>query len=241
MRFTALAVCVVGLIALAGALAVGQTPQTPQTRQDAPPTLEQLTTAVARLEAGRIKRPNSYDALTPEQKSYVNGILTGPRAAISGPLSVMMVSPGMGSIVQQAMAYSRFAGTEGFSSVPPKLNEMGILMVARLWTADYVWNAHNRYAVQVGLSPDVVEAIKQGKRPTKMDKDVQVIYDFVDEMLTKRRVSDASFQAARGVLGSDKGVVDLVGTLGLYQISSMLVVVDDLVPANLQGRLPALK
>ncbi len=240
MRFKALKnFCVtVGLTTLATTVVLGQAAQG---RQEAPPTLDQLKAAVAKLEVGRVKRPTSYDALTAEQKAYVNGILTGPRAAISGPLSVMMVSPGMGSIVQQAMAYSRFAGTEGFSSVPPKLNELGILMVARHWTADYVWNAHNRYAVQVGLSPDVVEAIKQGTRPAKMDKDVQVIYDFVDEMLTKRKVSDASFQAARGVLGSDKGVVDLVGTLGLYQISSMLVVVDALVPANATSRLPALK
>jgi 4-carboxymuconolactone decarboxylase len=238
MRLKALGACLVGFTAFAAATALGEAQQA---RQEAPPTLDQLKTAVARLEAGRIKRPNSYDALSPEQQAYVKGILTGPRAAISGPLSVMMVSPGMGSLVQQAMAYSRFAGTEGFSSVPPKLNELGILMVARLWTADYVWNAHNRYAVQVGLSPEVVEAIKQGKRPAKMDKDVQVIYDFVDEMLTKKKVGDASFQAARGVLGGDKGVVDLVGTLGLYQISSMLVVVDELAPANAQGRLPALK
>jgi 4-carboxymuconolactone decarboxylase len=236
MLFKALGANLVGVTALAGAIIIGEARQAQpqaQARPETPPTQAQLETAVARLEAGRIKRPTSYAALTPEQQAYVKGILTGPRAAISGPLSVMMVSPGMGSLVQQAMAYSRFAGTEGFSSVPPKLNELGILMVARMWTADYVWNAHNRYAVQVGLSPDVVEAIKQGKRPATMDKDVQVIYDFVDEMLTKKKVSEASFQAARGVLGSDKGVVDLVGTLGLYQISSMLVVA--------QGRLPPLE
>ena len=41
------------------------------------------------------------------------------------------------------MAYSRFAGREGFSSVPPKLKELAILMVGKLWSAEYVWNAHH--------------------------------------------------------------------------------------------------
>jgi hypothetical protein len=33
------------------------------------------------------------------------------------------VSPALGDLTQKAMAYSRFAGRDGFSSVPPKLNE----------------------------------------------------------------------------------------------------------------------
>lgn len=209
-------------------------------RPDAPPTPEQLRAAVATLEAGRVARPSSYDALTAEQQSYVHGILTGPRAAISGPLSVMLVSPGMGSLLQQAMAYSRFAGTPGFSGVAPKLNELGILMVARHWTADYVWNAHARYAVSVGLPQAVVDAIRAGRRPAAMEQDVDGIYTFVDELLTARKVSDATFRRARTILGGDKGVVDLVGTLGLYQISSMLVVVDELPPAAGASRLPPL-
>src|SRR6478609_6345228 len=53
---------------------------------EAPPTVEQMQRAVSRLRSGRIQRPSSYEALTPEQKSYVTGILSGPRGDISGPL-----------------------------------------------------------------------------------------------------------------------------------------------------------
>ena len=70
-------------------------------------------------------------------------------------------------------------------------------MVARLWTSEYVWNAHNRYAVSVGLPADVVEAIRLGKRPANMDKDVEAVYNFANEFLTTRKVSDATFQAAK--------------------------------------------
>ena len=195
-------------------------------QSEAPPTVAQMREAVSRLRGNRIATPNNYDALTPAQQKYVAGILSGPRSDISGPLGVMMVTPELGDLSQKALAYARFAGREGFSSVPPKLNELAILVVAKHWSAEYVWNAHHTAAVRFGLSADVVEAIRVGKRPAAMEKDVQVIYDFATEFMTKRTLSDASVNAAKQVLGGDRGVVDLVGTMGLYQISSMMVALD---------------
>ena len=59
-----------------------------------------------------------------------------------------------------------------------------------------------------------------------LPKDEQAIYDFADEFLRTHAVSDATLNAARSVLGGDRGIVDLVGTMGLYQISSMMVALD---------------
>jgi 4-carboxymuconolactone decarboxylase len=251
MRFKILWVGVIGLVGLAftgsayaQAAASEQTqasrpPRPGNAREtDAPPTVEQMERAVSRLRGGRIQRPPSYEALTPAQKRYVTGILSGPRGDISGPLSVMLVSPDLGDVAQRAMAFARFSGREGYSSVTPKYSELGILMVARLWTSEYVWNAHNRYAMNVGLPADVVEAIRLGKRPANMEKDVEAVYNFANEFLTTRKVSDATFQAAKTVLGGDRAVVDLTGTMGLYQISSMLVVLDQTPLA--EGAKPAL-
>ncbi len=191
-----------------------------------PPAIEQLRGTVSRLRGNRIETPNDWDKLTPQQKKYAESILSGPRADISGPLGVMMVSPELGDLAQKAIAYSRFAGREGFSSVPPKLNELAILVVARHWSAEYVWNAHHNAAVRAGIAPEVVEAIRTGKRPGAMDKDVEAVYNFATEFITKREVSDDTLQAAKNVLGGDRGVVDLAGTMGLYQISSMMVALD---------------
>lgn len=190
------------------------------------PTVEQMRRTVANLKGNRIQTPNDYDALTPEQQAYVRSILSGPRSSITGPLGVMMVSPGLGDLTQKAMAYARFAGQDGFSSVPPKYNELAILIVAKHWSAEYVWNAHHNYGVKMGLAPEVVEAIRTGKRPAAMEKDVEAVYDFATEFITNRHVSDATLAAARTVLGGDRGIVDLVGTMGLYQISSMMVALD---------------
>jgi 4-carboxymuconolactone decarboxylase len=194
--------------------------------QNSAATEARLRETVANLRAGRIATPTNYDRLNGEQKAYVASILSGPRADISGPLGVMMVSPALGDLTQKAMAYSRFAGREGFSSVPPKLNELAILMVGKLWAAEYVWNAHHAYGVRMGLAPETVEAIRRGVRPANLPKDEQAVYDFADEFLRTRTVSDATLNAVRNVLGGDRGIVDLVGTMGLYQISSMMVALD---------------
>jgi 4-carboxymuconolactone decarboxylase len=210
--------------------------QAPRQQPEAPPTAAQLRETVSRLRGNRIATPNDYDKLTAEQKKYVESILSGPRADISGPLGVMMVSPELGDLAQKAIAYARFAGREGFSTVPPKLNELAILVVARHWSAEYVWNAHHTAAVRFGLPADVVEAIRVGKRPTGMEKDVEVVYDFATQYMSKRQLSDAMVKAAKETLGGDRGVVDLVGTMGLYQLSSMMVSLDQ-TPLP-QGRKP---
>jgi 4-carboxymuconolactone decarboxylase len=207
---------VISLMALAGAFALAQ----------APPTIEQLRQSVSRLRGNRIETPNNYDKLTPQQKKYAESILSGPRNDISGPLGVMMVTPELGDLTQKAIAYSRFAGREGFSSVPPKLNELAILVVAKHWAAEYVWNAHHTAAVRLGITPEVVEAIRTGKRPAMMEQDVEAVYNFASEFMSKREVNDATLGAVKRVLGGDRGVVDLVGTMGLYQISSMMVALD---------------
>ena len=56
---------------------------------------------------------------------------------------------------------------------------------------------------------------------------MEAVYAFASEFITTRRVSDSTLQAARAVLGGDRGVVDLVGTMGLYQVSSMMVALDE--------------
>jgi 4-carboxymuconolactone decarboxylase len=111
------------------------------------------------------------------------------------------------------------------SSLPRKLNEFAIIITARYWTAQYEWYAHKRAALEAGLSPAIVEAIAAGKRPTSMQADEETIYTFSDELLKTKQVSDAAFQAAVTAFG-ERGVVDLIGVIGYYQLVSAILNVD---------------
>ena len=230
MRLKLFCAAIIGVSSMAIGFAIGQVQaQAPS----APPTPEQLRQAVASLRGDRIWRPTSFDELTPEQKTFVKSILSGPRRGIDGSLGIMMVSPVLGDLAQKAIAYARFNPT-----VPPKLNELAILIGARTWSAQYAWYVHHRAALSAGLSPEVIDAVQVGKRPAAMTKDVEAVYNFSTELLTTKQVSDATFQAAKSMLGGDKGVVDLVGTLGFYQFVAMLMNVDRLpMPPNVKPEL----
>ena len=231
---SAIAIGLAGLI-LGFAVARAQTP-------GQPPSIDELRKAVASLRGGRIPRPASYDAMTADQKAFVTGVLSGPRGDISGSLGVMLVSPIFGDLAQKAIAYARFAGREGYSSVSPKLTELAIIMGARAWTAHYAWYVHRRAAERAGLSTEVIDAIRDGRRPAAMDREVAAVYTFCNELLTTKQVSDATLQSARSVLGGDRGVVDLVATLGVYQLVAMTMVVDQFpLPEGVVSELRPLK
>jgi 4-carboxymuconolactone decarboxylase len=52
------------------------------------------------------------------------------------------------------------------------------------------------------------------------------LYDFCDELLNEHFVSDTTFDAAINALG-ERGVVDVIGTVGYYAMVSMLLNVDE--------------
>jgi 4-carboxymuconolactone decarboxylase len=111
------------------------------------------------------------------------------------------------------------------SSIPPKLNELAIIITARHWTSQYEWYAHRRAAQNAGLSQSIIDAVAAGTRPASMAADEQAVYDFVNELLTTKQVSDATFKAAKDTFG-ERGVVDLIGVTGYYGLVSMLLNVD---------------
>ncbi len=164
--------------------------------------------------------PLTYERMTPEQKTLTDHVLAGERGTMSGPFNVLLRSPEMGDLAQKFGAQIRF-----HSSLPNKLNEFAILITARYWSSQFEWYAHHRYALQAGLSPVVIEAVANGKRPASMQPDEEAVYNFCNELLNTKEVTDATFQAAIKRLG-ERGVVDLVGVVGYYHLVSMLLNVD---------------
>src|SRR5262249_59367650 len=160
----------------------------------------QAPTKDLRLVGDRFK-PLTYDQLTPAQKTMADHLLEGERGTMSGPFNVLLRSPEMGDAVQKLGAQVRF-----HASLPPRLNEFGILITGRFWNAQYEWYAHKRLAFQAGLSAAIVDALASGRRPA-MQADEAVLYDFVMELLRTKQVSDANFNAAREKFG-ERGVVD---------------------------------
>ena len=165
-------------------------------------------------------KPLTWDTMSPAQRQMVEDLVAGPRSGANGPFNVLLRSPEMGDIAQKFGASMRFN-----QDMPRKLNEMAIIITGRYWTSQYEWYAHKRAALAAGLSPAIVEAIQNGRRPMGLSKDEEAVYTFCTEVLNTKHASDATFAAAKNALG-EKGVVDLMGVMSWYQMVSMLLNVD---------------
>jgi 4-carboxymuconolactone decarboxylase len=164
--------------------------------------------------------PLAYSSMTPAQKKMFENLISGERRGAAGPFNVLLRSPDMGDLAQQFGASMRF-----HSSMPRKLNEFAIIITARHWTSHYEWYAHRRAARDAGLNEAIITAVATGKRPAGMDADEAAVYNFCTEMLTTKQVSDKTFQATKTTFG-ERGVVDLIGVMGYYQLVSMLLNAD---------------
>jgi 4-carboxymuconolactone decarboxylase len=165
-------------------------------------------------------KPLVYAEMTPPQKTMIDHLLAGPRISLDGPFNVLLRSPEMGDLAQEFGAAMRF-----HSSLPSKLNEFAILLTARAWTAQFEWVAHHQTALKAGLEPAIIASVAEGRRPASMQPDEEAIYNFATELLGTKQVSDSTFAAVREKFG-ERGVVDLVGVIGYYQLVSALLNVD---------------
>ena len=136
---------------------------------------------------------------------------------VFGPFAVMLRSP---EVMLRAAAmgdYMRYR-----TSLPPALNELIILIVARHWSQQFEWYVHHPMALKAGLSPRIVGAVSKGRRPEAMSSDEAIVYEFATELLRLQNVSDSTYARAVERFG-EPGVIDMIGVAGYYSFLSMMM------------------
>jgi 4-carboxymuconolactone decarboxylase len=155
--------------------------------------------------------PAQYDQ---EQKQAAAEFEAARKTPVFGPFELMMHSPQLMSRARAMGDYLRYRSALG------NLAELVILMTAREWSQDYEWSTHYPLALQAGIGREVADAIGEGRRPSAMTKDEEVVYRYVSELLRTKHVSDATFERAKSRFGA-KGVVDMTGIAGYYTFVAM--------------------
>lgn len=159
----------------------------------------------------------TMDQLTDAQKPLGEEIMKVSRVGLGGPYNPLLRSPVLGQRMFDLWHYLRWE-----TSVPLKLNELAILIIARQWRSQVEWYAHAPLAIKAGLSPDIVAELKANKRPANMPPEEALVYDFVGELTSKRAVSDETFVRAKKLF-SDQQIVDLTMVAGGYVATAMLL------------------
>ena len=171
------------------------------------------TTARRTTRMGRIDPAKMSDA----QKAAAAELASGPRGEVRGPFNVLLRSPELMSPVQKVGEYLRFR-----CELDRRIAEMATLIAARHWTQVYEWSAHHPLALKAGLKPEIADAIAEGRRPTGMAQDEEIVYDLLTELMQNKSVSDVTYARALEAFG-ERNVVDLVAIAGYYALLGMLM------------------
>ena len=155
------------------------------------------------------------DQYTPEQRQAAEAFEAARGKPVFGPFEPLMHSPDVMTLARSMGDYLRFKPRIGTT-----LSEFVILITARAWTQDYEWYVHAPIAAQVGIKPEIIAAIRDGRRPVGMSADEEIVYDFSTELAQSKRVSDATYARAEARFGKP-GIVDLTAITGYYTFLAM--------------------
>jgi 4-carboxymuconolactone decarboxylase len=160
------------------------------------------------------------EKLSPEQTAVFNQLVAG-RGRILGPYKIWIHSPTIASGMEHIGTHLNKR-----SSLSPREVEIGILLIARHWDADYVRQAHIREGKRVGLSQEVINALLAGDDPGLADPHERGVYDFAAALISGAKLADAKFEEIERVLGRS-GIAEVLVLIGYYTSVSLAMKVHE--------------
>jgi 4-carboxymuconolactone decarboxylase len=159
--------------------------------------------------------------LSAEQRRIHDEIAGARSGAVRGPFAIWLRLPHVADKANQFGNALRLQGT-----LDRRLFELMVLVVARHWSAQYEWFAHEPNARRAGLSGEVVEAIRDRRLPGFAREDEKLVYEIVTEINETRTLSQPSYDRALAALGLES-LIELVAAAGFYTAVAMTINVFD--------------
>ncbi|MGZ5827592.1 MAG: carboxymuconolactone decarboxylase family protein [Xanthobacteraceae bacterium] len=160
-------------------------------------------------------------ARTPEQSAIIEQLIAR-RGKLLTPYKVWIHSPRLAGGMEDI---GTFLNKQ--CSLSRREVEIGILVIACHWDADYVRQAHIREGRDAGLPEAAIQDIIAGRDPKLPDPHEQAVYTFAAALAAGKKLSDAEFGAIEKVLGRD-GVAEVLVLLGYYTSVALAMKVHDL-------------
>lgn len=155
------------------------------------------------------------EEMTPEQRRLYDAVVAGPRGQMIGPLRAAIHSPELATLWSQFGEFIRFR-----TCLPPRLNELAIVVTGRRWTSQVEWWVHARACVAAGVSQSVVDAIGALRTPHFEQAADLEVYEFARLLQQTGRVPDSVYGAVLHRWNT-RGAVELGAVIGYYTMVSM--------------------
>lgn len=169
--------------------------------------------------------PLRDDEMDADQKALAAEIGGSRGGVVGGPFAIWLRTPEIGKRI--SFVSERLRKNSAFEK---RLVELLVLIVTRDWKAQYAWTAHARQALEEGITPEVVEALRTKSDPPFTRDDERLIYEIFSTLSGSRTMDEATYAKGVEAFGLN-GMIELVTTAGLYTMISMMLVTFD-VPAT---------
>ncbi len=173
--------------------------------------------------------PAGLDA---EQRALYDRIAGGPRAQgpqafpltddegrLNGPFNAMLVSPDIGTAVQEVGAAIRYR-----SSLSAREREIAILEVSVVRRCEFEWYAHERIGRAAGLAGEELRALLHALPVVTFDAREAMVRIVVRDCIVERSLSDRVMADAERLLGT-RALVDCITLAGYYDLLSLSLTV----------------
>ena len=101
------------------------------------------------------------------------------------------------------------------STIGRRIFELAVITVCRAWSVQYAWSSHAPQAEIAGIAPEIVDAIRENRRPDFTKADERVAYEVATEIMATKELSQATYDTAVAQFGL-QGTVELISTIGYY-------------------------
>ena len=161
--------------------------------------------------------PLPAERMNEAQRKAAEEMTAGPRKGVKGPFIPLLRSPELMDRLQRVGEYLRFR-----SALEPLISEFVMLVISREWTQHFEWFVHVPLGRDAGIAGNTIAALADGRRPAAMSEREAVAYDFCDELLRTKGVSDPTYARAVTAFG-ESGVIDMIGVAGYFTTVSMVM------------------
>ena len=154
------------------------------------------------------------EKLSTEQTEVFNRLVAG-RGRILGPYKIWIHSPTVADGMEHIGTYLNKRSSLSTCEV-----EIGILVIAQHWDADYVRQAHIKAGKAAGLPQETIDAILAGRDPKLTDPHERAVHRFAASLVSGAKLSDAEFAEVEQVIGR-AGIAEVLVLIGYYTSVSL--------------------
>ena len=109
------------------------------------------------------------------------------------------------------------------AELSPKLRELAILRIAILLRSEYEWTQHLPIALEVGVTGEQADSIRQWNDSTDFDEEERAVLRYADEVTLNVETTDETFEALKKHL-NERQIVELTVSIGYWGMIARVLV-----------------